>query len=347
MRSSGTVRRGFTLVELLVVIAIIGVLVALLLPAVQAAREAARRMSCQNNLKQIGLAVHNHESALQRLPTGSESRPFPGAPTHPYNFYRWSTLAHLTPYLEQTNVYNTVDLDTPLYPPTYQITPQNAIAASTIVPLFLCPSDQQQPVSRFTDSNGTEYNWGPTNYAGNAGSGIDGGTGYKTDGVFFINSKIRFADITDGTTNTVMFSESILGQGPEVSTDASAMKFTTDYKYAGTAPLTDSACASATLFNQSNRRGFSWVNGEYRCTMYNHYYTPNQKIFDCLGVNFSPDLNELYSGVGWRAARSFHAGGIVNVTLVDGSVRTVTSSIDPLVWRALSTRRGGETVGDY
>ena len=127
------VRAGFTLVELLVVIAIIGILVALLLPAVQAAREAGRRASCQNNLKQLGLGVHNFESARKKLPTGSESDPFPGNPSHPYNFYRWSVLAHLTPYLEQSNAYNTIDLSTPLYPPGYQITPQNAVAASLLV----------------------------------------------------------------------------------------------------------------------------------------------------------------------------------------------------------------------
>ena len=123
------VRAAFTLVELLVVIAIIGILVALLLPAVQAAREAGRRAACQNNLKQLGLSVHNFESARKKLPTGSESRPYSAAPAHPYNFYRWSVLAHLTPYLEQSNAYNTIDINVPLYPPTYQITPQNAIAA--------------------------------------------------------------------------------------------------------------------------------------------------------------------------------------------------------------------------
>jgi prepilin-type N-terminal cleavage/methylation domain-containing protein/prepilin-type processing-associated H-X9-DG protein len=339
--------RGLTLVELLVVIAIIGVLVALLLPAVQAAREAARRMSCQNNLKQLGLAVHNFESARQFLPTGSESRPYPGNPAHPYNFYRWSVLAHLTPYMEQTNAYNTVDLETPLYPPGYQITPQNAIAASLRVPAFLCPSDVQSPVSKFTDSNGTQYDWGPTNYAGNAGSGMNGGTGYKTDGVFFINSKVRWGDMVDGTTNTALFSESILGQGPENIGLTQGMKFATDYKFAGPAPLTDSGCASAAQYNVTNRRGFSWINGEYRCAMYNHYYTPNQKIYDCLGYSTSSDLNDMFSGVGWRAARSFHSGGIVNLTLADGSVRTAASSVDPLVWRALSTRTGQEVIGNW
>ena len=339
-------RTAFTLVELLVVIAIIGILVALLLPAVQAAREAGRRAACQNNLKQLGLGVHNFESARKRLPTGSESHPYPANPSHPYNFYRWSVLAHLTPYLEQSNAYNTIDLNTPLYPPTYQITPQNAIAASLLVPLFLCPGDQGVPVAKFKDSNGTEYDWGPTNYAGNAGSGINGGSGYQVDGVFFINSQIKFGNITDGTNNTAMFSESLLGTGPEISSDASVMNPRGDYKFAGPAPLTDGGCAAASQYNNSNRRGFSWVNGEYRCAMYNHYYPPNYAGYDCLGYSLSSDLADKYSGVGWRAARSNHPT-LVNVALCDGSVRTAASSIDLGIWRALSTRTGGEIIGEW
>lgn len=342
------VRRGFTLVELLVVIAIIGILVGLLLPAVQAAREAARRMSCQSNLRQIGMAAHNFESARKVFPKGSDSRPFPSAPTHPHNFFRWSVLAHLTPYLEQSNAYNTIDLETPLYPPPdFRITPRNAVAASLLVPLFLCPSDRQQSVSTFQDNAGTGYSWGPTNYAGNAGSGILGGTGFQADGVFFINSRVTVAAIVDGTSHTAMFSESLLGVGPERSTDASVMTFRGDYKFAGPAPLTDSACAAATQFNNSNRRGFSWVNGEYRCTMYNHYYPPNFEGFDCIGVSFSTNLEERFSGVGWRAARSLHSSNLVMMALCDGSVRSVAPSIDASVWRAVATRAGSEIVGDW
>ena len=101
---------GFTIVELLVVVAVIGVLIALLLPAVQAARESARRMNCLSNLKQLGLALHHFESANKHYPTGAESREYAASPNHAYNFYRWSTFAHLTPYLEQTSIYKALDL---------------------------------------------------------------------------------------------------------------------------------------------------------------------------------------------------------------------------------------------
>jgi prepilin-type N-terminal cleavage/methylation domain-containing protein/prepilin-type processing-associated H-X9-DG protein len=341
-------RRGFTLIELLVVIAIIGVLVALLLPAVQAAREAGRRASCLNNLKQLGLAIHNYHGVYKRLPVGSESHAYPGNPSHPYNFYRWSLLAHLTPFLEQSNAYNTIDLNTPLYPPGYQITQQNAIAASLVVPLFLCPSDKQQPVSKFTDAGGASHDWGPTNYAGCTGTGVGGGQSFDTDGTFFINSKTSFASLTDGTSNTLAMSESVLGEGPE-SAPTSAVATVdprTMYLFAGAGPLTDSGCAGAPQINNSNRRGFSWVNGEIRCGLYNHYYPPNHKLPDCMGYSTTSDLATMYTGYGWRTARSWHAGG-VNGLMADGSATFFANAIDLNTWRALATRAGGEAVGPY
>lgn len=333
-------RRAFTLVELLVVIAIIGLLVALLLPAVQAAREAARRSSCTNNLRQLGLAIHNFEGVYQKLPVGSESKPFPAAPTFPHNFYRWSVLAHLTPYLEQSNAYNALDLNVPLYtPPTFGIAPQNQGAVALVVPLFLCPSDQRQPVAT---------GFGPTNYAGCAGSGIGGGTPFDADGTFYVQSKTRWADLMDGTSNTAIMSESLLGTGPEATTDPVHVQQTpqTVYRYHQGAPLTDSACASAAVWNMSNRRGFAWVNGEYRCTLYNHYYAPNDKTPDCLGVSLTADPATQYTGYGWRTARSRHPGGVM-LLLGDGSTRFVSQTIDMAIWRALSTRQGGETLGDF
>ena len=223
-------RCGFTLVELLVVIAIIGILVGMLFPAIQMVREAARRTSCSNNMRQLVLAAHNFESARQRFPTGSESKEFPGDPNHPHNFYRWSVLAHLTPYLEQSNAYNTLDLTIPLFaPPTFNVDPQNAIAAGLLVPTFLCPSDQGRAIS-----NGYGVtNLGPTNYAGCTGTGINGGTPFQdegVDGTFFVNSRTRMAEFRDGTSQTIVFSESTLGTGPESTNDPSFVEQKPGYR---------------------------------------------------------------------------------------------------------------------
>jgi len=340
-------RRGFTLIELLVVIAIIAILMALLLPAVQKAREAARQSQCKNNLKQLGLATHNFESSKQKLPVGSAPRQFSSAPTFPYNFYRWSMLAHLTPYLEQSIAYKSLDLNTPLFaPPTYGIAPQNQAAVQLLVPVFLCPSDQAKSVS-------TGYGLpqlGPTNYAGCAGTGAFGGSPFRNeaDGAFFVNSETRMRDFRDGTSSTALISESTLGTGDESTTNPSFVNADpqTVYRFVTGAPLTDASCAAVTRWNTSNRRGFMWVNGEFRCTLYNHYYTPNSKTPDCLGYlpTGTPDVQ--FTGYGWRTARSFHSGG-VNVVMADGAVRFISQTINTAIWRGLATPKGNEVLGEF
>src|SRR5262245_28259531 len=179
--------RGFTLVELLVVIAIIGTLIALLLPAVQGSRESSRRTQCANNIRQLGLAMQSCESSLKRFPPGSDSKPYDPFPLHPHTFYRWSTLAHLTPYMEQSAVHNALRLDLPLYDPTYAVTAENKPAVSQILGEFLCPSDRGQRLHK---------DFGPTNYAACSGSGNNGGSPHNADGVFFVNSKVRAGLVT-------------------------------------------------------------------------------------------------------------------------------------------------------
>ncbi|MEZ6142435.1 MAG: DUF1559 domain-containing protein [Zavarzinella sp.] len=336
-----TDRCGFTLIELLVVIAIIAILIGLLLPAVQKVREAANRLSCQNNLKQLGLALHNYEGGNGKFPP---LYPYtaPGSTVQNYR-YTWSVLAQLSPYLEQTNIYNTMDLSQPMYDASNLISAQNQFAVVQKVKIFLCPSDRMQPVS-------TAYgvtNMGPTNYVACHGSGVlNNGSPVGADGMFPVQNGVTVGDITDGTTNTVAFSESILGAGGEgLGTNPGDEK--TVYKYlgyTGTLP-SDADCASIAPFswNGYNHRGFMWASGEPRAVSYNHYYTPNSRNYDCIANN--PTLPG-YTAVGYKAARSRHTGG-VNLLLGDGSVRFARDGVDLVTWRALSTRNGGEVSGDF
>ena len=336
---------GFTLIELLVVIAIIAILIGLLLPAVQKVREAAARMKCGNNLKQLGVAMHNYEGAIGKLP-----------PLYPYtapnstvqNYrYTWSVLAQLNPYLEQTNIYNAMDLTQPIYAGSpAMVTMANQFAVVQKIPIFLCPSDKGEPVS-------TAYgvtNMGPTNYVACHGSGLSGG-GYgspvNADGTFPVQRGVRITDITDGTSNTAAMSESILGEGAEATT-AQPGDERTAYKYtgfSGTLPSDTNCAGTPTNWNGYNLRGFMWASGEARCVSYNHYYPPNSKNFDCI-ANDPTAANFTYTAVGYRAARSRHTGG-VNLLLGDGSVRFARDTVDPTLWRALGTRIGGEVIGDY
>lgn len=346
-------RRGFTLIELLVVIAIIAILIALLLPAVQQAREAARRTQCKSNLKQLGIALHNYESSHRTFPPNLIPGGRPGSGGYiGYSQGNWSVMAYLTPFLEQTAVYGLLNLESPTYANVggSWVIPDsnNRLAASTIVPLYLCPSDSSQKVS----SNwGVSDGIGPTNYCANMGTGLDqaGGTQhgspYNADGVFFADSRIRFADITDGTSNTAAMTESVLGEGAMVSGAAtppgSEKRYYKNLTFGQN--ISDANCAGATTWNQSDPRQFSWYSGEIRCASYNHYYGPNSSSYDC--VTNGP-ASEGYIASGWKAARSQHTGG-VNLLLCDGAVRFISGNVDMTTWRSLSTRSGGEVMGEF
>jgi prepilin-type N-terminal cleavage/methylation domain-containing protein/prepilin-type processing-associated H-X9-DG protein len=346
-------RRAFTLVELLVVIAIIGLLVALLLPAIQSAREAARRTQCINNLKQLGIAFNNHAAAREAFPPAAVSKIYPGFPNHPQSFYRWSALAHLLPYMEAQSLHDPLDLSYPMYMPTagYPISEPNKLGISKVLPEFLCPSDQGEPV---------RDQMGPTNYVVCSGSGAGGGTPFKTDGVFFVNSATKFANITDGSSNTIAASESLLGVDTPRTSGGTFANYNTERSYkfvlsfAGPPDLTDVRCEGSLSFNSTTAsgndpRGFAWSSGEYRCATYNHYYGPNSQQYDCIAsVTTDPSpigRPVLYSAYGWRAARSLHPGG-VNAAFADGSARFFDESVDLNVWQALSTRAGEDVVSD-
>jgi prepilin-type N-terminal cleavage/methylation domain-containing protein len=333
--------RGFTLIELLVVIAIISVLIALLLPAVQSAREAARRAQCTNNLKQLGIALHNYHDTIGCFPFGLIVLP-PNNPmvlsgfTH-QGHYRWSVLAELTPFLEQTNVFNALNLSLPIFDPTNAPIPQNVTVYATSVQTFLCPSDggSQSPiVPPYT----------PSNYMACNGDGVLGG-GFagpdpsfgKPDGVFYFNSHTRLAEITDGSSNTALMSESIVGSGAATSSAPPSSPDPTNIVtlLPGSSPiyqpLSAAECAGASSFYF--QRNSAWVQGDFEHSLYTHYMTPNSKTYDCLRQQYH----------GWKAARSYHPGG-VNVLNGDGSVRFAKDSVSLSAWRGLATRNGGEVI---
>jgi len=316
-------RHGFTLVELLVVIAIVGALVALLLPAIQAARESARRAHCLNNLKQLGVGLHNYESTRGVLPPGADAKPYSAAPQHPHTFYRWSALVHLLPYLEQAPLDQMLDTRLPLYGVNLRVMDEHRGSVSQVINLFLCPSDHGQTLSA---------NFGPTNYVASAGSGAGGGTPFEADGLFYVNSRTRLADITDGTSNTAAFSESLLGE-PGTSSHEPARS----YAFTFAAPLQEAACQQSQIYNFTDPRGFAWASGEYRCATYNHHFTPNSERFDCISaVGFGP-VETRYAAYGWRGARSNHPDQ-VHVLLADGSARSFNNEVEITVWQALAMR---------
>ena len=313
---------GFTLIELLVVIAIIAVLIALLLPAVQQAREAARRTQCKNNLKQIGLAIHNYEATHTVFPPGRLGFPMV-----------FSVQAHILPYIDGSTLYNLIDFNTrPNFGAPSSPMTQNEIAARKQIASYLCPSDLGRvPASDF----------GVTNYVAVVGSGNGLSNSINTgDGVMFSRSSVRFADVTDGLSNTACFGEQTLGVGGNPSSPSGSSPAKPEgevLELTGATPTTAAACVVGAGGNWSGLRGAKWMNGHYGDTLYNHFLPPNAKQFDCGNASHN---------FGLTAARSRHVGG-VHVALCDGSVRFVSENVAIQIWQGIATRQGGEVTGEY
>ncbi|QDS96486.1 hypothetical protein FF011L_52970 [Roseimaritima multifibrata] len=319
-------RMAFTLVELLVVIAIIGVLVGLLLPAVQAAREAARRMQCSNNLKQLALAAHNYESTFQTFPDPAAD-----------SLYGYSAQAKLLPYIEQANLGDLIDYSRPLLTGAANAPDLNTGMEPLVgqaLSVFVCPSD---PGSVYYDDD-SDVRWAGLNYMVNAGPGV--GLSYcsrsDTDGMFWRGSNVRFADITDGTSNTILLAETLLGMRGDDTT--SLVDHRTQIKrVSGGGPCAATAeslvVRSATRYE--GRRAGQWIRNITYHTFINGFFPPNADV---------PDVS--HHGEAVSGSRSQHPSG-VNLALADGSVRLVAETIDLDTWRLLHNRHDGQVLSNF
>ena len=337
---NGSIKRaGFTLVEMLVVIAIIAMLIAMLLPAVQMAREAARRISCSNNLKQLGLALHNYHAATECFPgLGRTSQT------------SFSVQAQLLPYVEQENVRKLIDFNQPLYVgPSHSQTlnPHQRSAARMRLALFRCPADGQADL--LEDAPDEVLAGGNYMVCSGSGTGTNYDLRYPTDGLFHYGSNYGLRAVTDGSSNTLVMSETLLGSGKRLSnyTPTSAEKkrlagfLDGFYPRSGAPGLTrggtvlqdpDLPALADAATDWYGNRGFGWIAGKPMATSFSAYLPPNSDV---------PDMHA--HGIGFFSARSNHPGG-VNSLFADGSVRFVRDRIDLALWRALATRDGGEAV---
>jgi prepilin-type N-terminal cleavage/methylation domain-containing protein/prepilin-type processing-associated H-X9-DG protein len=334
MRQHPRSRSAFTLIELLVVIAIIAILIGLLLPAVQKVREAAARMKCANNLKQIGIALHAFEGTYGHFPPNGV---YPVGATGPDSY---SGLARILPFIEQANLYQLVDLNAPA-------NVQNNVTKQRIA-IYLCPSEiNDKPKPATTPTGIDRY---PLNYAANVGTWqvwnpVNGQGG---NGAIVLTSQpnggTRTADFLDGLSNTVGYAE---------------VKAYGAYLLGGTPTVTPPSTPAEQLALGGSLKTLSahtgWTEGQ---TFHNGVtfalapntvvsYTDATGTYDVDYLNVRDASSATVPSYVSMISRSYHAGGVVNILLMDGSVRNVSKSISLVTWRALGSRDGGEVVSDY
>jgi type II secretory pathway pseudopilin PulG len=315
------------------VIAIIGILIALLLPAVQSAREAARQMQCRNHLKQVALACHIYHSANRTFPP---SAIVDTTVTTTGNNVSWGVHGRVLPFLEQASLYENVDLS---------IAWDNQMAIDAVkVEIYSCPSDPGSDVVRYPGNNRPRLY--PTNYGFNFGTWFvfDPHSNDRGDGMFYPNSFLGFRDCLDGASSTLLISEVkawtyyMRNGGPPT------------LEIPGDANMVAQMAASGSQFKNTGHT--EWPDGRVHHTGFTSTLTPNTRVeFEKDGVVYDVDYNSWQEGKHGSnghptyaaiTSRSEHAG-LVQAALIDGSVQSITDSIDRQVWRAMSTRAGRET----